>query len=232
MSVEMIQIGDNEYRLSGSFDYNQKEYKSVIVDGEEYENVKMVTKHFNIDTSWDNKGVAKKKEYFRDSGFYYKCENDEWTGKVLDFMEWFDLTPIVVWMPECFSRSLIFDCYYGSSENYYASMLQVLDAIDAFKGIKGRLCFGKRDSFDKKQFDITIDRYGFNNRITFQFDFKGLIQHDLLKLSEHLDFYSPNHDAPHSRCINKIIKDYYQKTGSIDDSDRVNILANYIAGMY
>jgi hypothetical protein len=241
-AIELIKISDTEYRLSGSFTYQSRVYKTVVVDGEEYENFKVIDKYFDIDESWNNRKRLIYRSGHKIFGWHLPLDGEiiphdsdevysDWYFADIDHMEIFDLPNIKVWLPSGWTRNLIFDCPCGTSENTYIRICEELDAIDAFKQIKGTFNYGKLSPYyDKNEFKVIVVEYGFNNKAWFTFDFKGIIQHDILKISEDLYHYNASDDFPgrHNKLIDRIIKDYYQKTGSITDQDRVNILANYI----
>jgi hypothetical protein len=253
--IKLIQIADNEYRLSGCFVYNSQRREWIEIDGKEYHRDYVEPKKYDLDEDWilNNKpkfydetkcpitednflGVIGWRDAKEGDIIDHDCHNTyNWNRYKLDFMEIFDLPSIIIWEPNGWTRSFFRDIYpLVGSGNDYVVMLQTLNYLGLFKKIDGHFWTGKkRDFFDKDTYSIIIDHYGFNNSVGFDFDFKGLIQYDLLKLVDYLDHYHVSEDFPgrHNKVIDKIIKDYYQKTGSINDSDRVNILSNYIMGL-
>lgn len=233
--IKLIRINDNEYRLSGAFDYESRETKWVTVDDEDYSKTFIVEKSLDIDLSWEKKTPRRLWRPDPNEILYSDDEYQDWHCCKVDFMEIFGFQELKLWMPDGFTSNLIHQCVGSDSQNDYVAYLQALDGAGAFKKIKGRFWVGKkRDRFDKDAFDVIVDRYGFNNYIGFQFEFKNLIQYDLLKLTEYLHYYDANgygRSFGHTTLINRIIKDYYQKTESITDSDRVNILSNHIMGL-
>lgn len=254
--IKLIQIADNEYRLSGCILYSHQKREFIEVDGNDYHRDYVESKKYDFDEDWllnnkpkvydDTKCPITKDNFLGVIGWREATENDiidhdcintyNWNRYKLSFMKIFDLPEIIIWEPNGWNRSFFSHLYpYVGSTNDYVLMLQTLNYLGLFKNIKGHFWAGKRgDFFDKNIYSIIIDSYGFNNSVGFDFDFKGLIQYDLLKLVDYLDHYHVSEDfpGPHNKVIDKIIKDYYQKTGSITDYDRVNILSNYINSIY
>ena len=233
--IEIIQISGNTYRLSGCFKYESREYKSLEVNGEIYNRYYFVEKTFDIDLLWENRI-----EFFDDHKIgreddekTHKCKPfksyKEWQCYSPDFVDFFDIGEILLFVPNGFNWKYIIGT--GWNDNEYISMMFSMYYAGCFKDIKGTMHSGRDVEYDPNIFNINLEHYGWNNSLWFSMDFKSFIQYDILKLSERLRDYNSHLPRGHSKIVNKIIKDYYQKTGSIDDADRVNILSNYIGSM-
>jgi len=172
MNTFFTKLSENEYLIDGELEVRYESTKSVIVDGETYTKSDFELKKVNL---FDFYNDDKKRNNF-----------DKFT---LDSLEFLGLPIIYVYDYGKFSKAPSKGLPFHYSENEYVNIICNFYKLYPDDIIKNLYC-GKKSQYHNFNFDLyensiislEVYKYGFNNSITIDIEFKNFIQLDISKI--------------------------------------------------